>query len=104
MFNYNSPLLIDIDGPDGDDDGNVGPFLVFCDVKSFPGIPVTVVPHDKGTGPNTPDSPGDNPINYPAPMEGILKLLTISGFCSQKIEYECEVISSNHIWCSCRPV
>lgn len=51
MRNYglskNQAILIDVDGPDGDGDGNQAPFLVQCDVESYPDTGVTVIPPKK---------------------------------------------------------
>ena len=42
----NDVILIDIDGPDGDDEGNLEPFYVHCDVESYHGVAVTQIPHN----------------------------------------------------------
>ncbi|CAH1775918.1 unnamed protein product [Owenia fusiformis] len=87
-FNYgittNGPLYIDIDGVDGE----TPPFLVYCDMESFPHVGITVLPHDK-PGPQNP-TPGDNPITYPLPDDIIQKFLDTFDFCMQGIDYTCE--------------
>ncbi|XP_064597834.1 LOW QUALITY PROTEIN: uncharacterized protein LOC135464334 [Liolophura sinensis] len=92
MRNYglskNRAILIDVDGPDGDSDGNQPPFLVQCDVESYPHTGVTVIPpKDSET---TPSSPGDVPVEYPAPPKAIEKLIKSSDFCSQDMSYLCQ--------------
>ena len=39
--------LIDPDGPNGDSDGNLPPALVFCDVRTYPHVAVTILHHDR---------------------------------------------------------
>ena len=40
----NRVTLIDIDGPFGSADVNMQPFLVYCDVTSYPHVAVTEIP------------------------------------------------------------
>ena len=39
--------FIDVDGMDGDDEGNLDPFLVHCNMDDYPNTAVTELPHDK---------------------------------------------------------
>lgn len=44
------PVLIDIDGPpSGDRTGhfNLDPFLVYCDMTTYPHVAVTQIPHNR---------------------------------------------------------
>ena len=42
---YNSVLLIDIDGAEGDEEGNLDPFYVHFDVETHPNQAITSLPH-----------------------------------------------------------
>ena len=43
---YSTPVLIDVDGPKGDEAGNLSPFLVQCDMTSYLHVGVTEIPHN----------------------------------------------------------
>ena len=43
----NGVHLIDPDGPDGDEEGNLAPFFAYCDVESHDYVGITEIPHDK---------------------------------------------------------
>ena len=40
-------VLIDIDGPEGDDEGNLDPFYAHCDVESYGHVAITQIPHTR---------------------------------------------------------
>ena len=42
---FNDVILIDIDGPDGDSDGNLDPFYAHCDVESQTHVAITQIPN-----------------------------------------------------------
>ncbi|XP_064643492.1 uncharacterized protein LOC135497618 [Lineus longissimus] len=105
-------LLIDVDGPNGVTE----PVYVNCDMTTYPQTGVTMLPHDNGHGPPSnpnkpkgktgpgepqePTSPDDIPLVYPASPEQIKKLIEISQFCSQYVEFECtnHPITSDTEW------
>ncbi|CAD5119519.1 DgyrCDS8121 [Dimorphilus gyrociliatus] len=93
----NGVYLIDPDGPNGDESGNLPPYNVYCDMETYSHVGVTEIPHLKkgpgegpGEGPGVPKGPGDQPIVYPYGYEILLKLKKISLFCMQKVTYECQ--------------
>ncbi|KAK2145704.1 hypothetical protein LSH36_662g04064 [Paralvinella palmiformis] len=45
-ISYDTPVLIDVDGPDEDEAGNLSPFLAHCDMTSYLHVGVTEIPHD----------------------------------------------------------
>ena len=45
-ISYDTPVLIDLDGPEGDEGGNLSPFLAQCDMTSYLHVGVTVIPHN----------------------------------------------------------
>ncbi|XP_064594774.1 uncharacterized protein LOC135461554 [Liolophura sinensis] len=84
----NGPQLIDVDGPDGDEAGNLEPFVADCDMTSYPSTGVTIIPNTLPEE-NKPDTPGEIPVEYPVKPEAVKKLTETSKFCSQEMSYTC---------------
>ena len=49
---------------------------------------------DGPRGPQSPTEPGTHPLTYPVSTPYINKLIELSEFCSQAVEYQCQVCMS----------
>ena len=91
---HDGPQKVDFDGR-----GPLPPLLVNCIMTKYDHTGVTQIPHNSGKPngppgagvPNKPNKNGRYPVKYTATPQQLKKLIWISGFCLQRVRYDCRV-------------